>query len=150
MGGERKEVWGEQRKRFFQKIRQAPFPSFEIPQYPSVREGRTQNRRLKTPTPGPTFLRLIVATKSNASAAQAPAFEDAMQRLETIVEAMESGETPLAELLAKFEEGSKLLGICEQRLQAAELRIEQLKRAKDGSPLLETFASIARPEPDQA
>ncbi len=91
-----------------------------------------------------------MATKSNASAAQGPAFEDAMQRLEAIVEAMESGETPLADLLAKFEEGSKLLAICEQRLQAAELRIEQLKRAKDGSPLLESFAAAPRPDTDQA
>ena len=91
-----------------------------------------------------------MATKSNASAVQAPAFEDAMQRLEAIVEAMESGETPLAELLAKFEEGSKLLALCEQRLQAAELKIEQLKRTKDGSPLFEAFAAPARPDTDQA
>ncbi|MBC8011853.1 MAG: exodeoxyribonuclease VII small subunit [Burkholderiales bacterium] len=71
-----------------------------------------------------------------------------MQRLEAIVEAMESGDVPLADLLAKFEEGSKLLALCEQRLQSAELRIEQLKRAKDGSPVLETFAPSPRPEAD--
>jgi exodeoxyribonuclease VII small subunit len=35
------------------------------------------------------------------------AFEAALERLETIVESMESGEVPLAELLAKFEEGSR-------------------------------------------
>jgi exodeoxyribonuclease VII small subunit len=66
--------------------------------------------------------------------AKAPklSFEDALTQLETIVETMESGEVPLAELLAKFEEGSNLLKICETRLKDAELKIEQLKRQKDG------------------
>jgi len=59
-------------------------------------------------------------------------FELALERLETIVESMESGEVPLAELLAKFEEGNKLLKVCEGRLKEAELKIEQLKKQKDG------------------
>jgi exodeoxyribonuclease VII small subunit len=74
-------------------------------------------------------------------------FEDAMDRLEAIVEAMESGEVPLAELLARFEEGGKLLSLCEQRLKAAELKIEQLKRRKDGSLFTESFVPSERPEP---
>jgi exodeoxyribonuclease VII small subunit len=60
-----------------------------------------------------------------------PSFEKALTQLETIVESMESGEVPLAELLAKFEEGSKLLKICEARLKDAELKIEVLKKQKD-------------------
>lgn len=59
-------------------------------------------------------------------------FEAALTKLETIVESMESGEVPLAELLAKFEEGNKLLKLCEARLKEAELKIEQLKKSKDG------------------
>jgi exodeoxyribonuclease VII small subunit len=59
-------------------------------------------------------------------------FETALAKLETIVESMESGEVPLAELLAKFEEGNKLLKHCEGRLKDAELKIEQLKRERDG------------------
>ncbi len=66
-------------------------------------------------------------------------FETALGKLETIVESMESGDVPLAELLAKFEEGSKLLKVCEARLKDAELKIEQLKRLKDGKPALEKF-----------
>ncbi len=73
------------------------------------------------------------------SAANAPSFEDAMERLETIVETMESGDVPLAELLAKFEEGSALLKVCESRLKDAELKIEQLKKQRDGSTSLEPF-----------
>lgn len=62
-----------------------------------------------------------------------PSFETALGRLETIVESMESGDVPLAELLAKFEEGNKLLKVCEGRLKEAELKIEQLKKQKDGA-----------------
>ena len=57
-----------------------------------------------------------------------PSFESALTQLETIVEAMESGDVPLAELLAKFEEGNKLLKVCESRLKDAELKIELLKK----------------------
>ena len=60
-----------------------------------------------------------------------PTFEAALAKLESIVESMESGEVPLAELLSKFEEGNKLLKLCESRLKDAEVRIEQLKKQKD-------------------
>lgn len=66
-------------------------------------------------------------------------FEAALAQLESIVEAMESGDVPLAELLAKFEEGTKLLKVCEARLKDAELRIEQLKKQKDGTLTFEKF-----------
>jgi len=66
-------------------------------------------------------------------------FEDALGKLETIVESMESGDVPLAELLAKFEDGTKLLKVCEARLKDAELKIEQLKKQKDGSVTFEKF-----------
>lgn len=59
-------------------------------------------------------------------------FETALNQLESIVETMESGDVPLAELLAKFEEGNKLLKVCEGRLKDAELKIELLKKQKDG------------------
>jgi exodeoxyribonuclease VII small subunit len=59
-------------------------------------------------------------------------FEAALAKLETIVDTMESGDVPLAELLTKFEEGNKLLKLCETRLKDAELKIEQLKKTKDG------------------
>ncbi len=69
-------------------------------------------------------------------------FEAALGKLESIVEAMESGDVPLAELLAKFEEGSRLLKICEARLKDAELKIEQLKKQKDGKVVLEKFETV--------
>lgn len=60
-------------------------------------------------------------------------FEDALEQLESIVEAMEAGDVPLADLLAKFENGNKLLKICEARLKDAEMKIELLKKQKDGA-----------------
>jgi exodeoxyribonuclease VII small subunit len=59
-------------------------------------------------------------------------FEAALAKLESIVETMESGDVPLAELLAKFEEGNKLLKLCENRLKDAEIKIELLKKQRDG------------------
>jgi exodeoxyribonuclease VII small subunit len=59
-------------------------------------------------------------------------FETALTKLEGIVESMETGEVPLADLLSKFEEGNKLLKHCEGRLKEAELKIEQLKKERDG------------------
>lgn len=53
-------------------------------------------------------------------------FEDALGRLESILESMESGDTPLADLVAKFEEGSNLLKVCQAKLKEAELKIEKL------------------------
>ena len=55
-----------------------------------------------------------------------PTFEKSVERLEGLIQAMENGDTPLADLVAKFEEGSKLLNHCQARLTEAELKIEQL------------------------
>lgn len=66
-------------------------------------------------------------------------FEDALIQLEAIVEAMESGDVPLADLLAKFEQGTQLLKVCETRLKDAEMRIEVLKKQRDGSVAFEKF-----------
>ena len=68
-------------------------------------------------------------------------FEAALTRLETIVDSMEQGEVPLAELLAKYDEGSKLLKVCEGHLKDAELKIEKLKKQKDGGAAFEPFES---------
>ena len=69
-----------------------------------------------------------------------------MERLETIVEAMEAGDVPLADLRTQYEEGAKLIAHCEARLKTAELKIEQLKRQRDGSVRLDPFAATETPE----
>lgn len=67
-------------------------------------------------------------------------FETALTKLEAIVDSMEQGDVPLAELLGKYEEGTRLLKVCEARLKEAELKIEKLKKQQDGSASFESFA----------
>ena len=59
-------------------------------------------------------------------------FEDALKKLEGVVEAMESDDLPLEALLAKYEEGSKLVKICQEKLAEAELKIQQLEKNAAG------------------
>jgi exodeoxyribonuclease VII small subunit len=60
------------------------------------------------------------------------AFEDALRKLESIVEAMESADLPLETLLARFEEGAQLAQLCQARLAEAELKIQQLEKTAAG------------------
>jgi exodeoxyribonuclease VII small subunit len=55
-------------------------------------------------------------------------FEAAIEKLEKIVEQMESSKLPLEELIVRYEEGIRLVGICNERLASAEHRIETLTR----------------------
>jgi exodeoxyribonuclease VII small subunit len=59
-------------------------------------------------------------------------FEDALKKLETIVEAMESEDLPLETLLARYEEGTRLVKICQEKLAEAELKIQQLEKNAAG------------------
>ena len=69
-------------------------------------------------------------------AGQTPAknlpFEEALKKLEGIVETMESDELPLETLLAKYEEGTRLVKICQEKLAEAELKIQQLEKNAAG------------------
>lgn len=51
-------------------------------------------------------------------------FEEALARLEEIVQDLEQGETPLDEALGLFEEGVKLARFCNEKLDQAEAKIE--------------------------
>lgn len=59
-------------------------------------------------------------------------FEEAMQKLESIVDEMESGEMPLEALMTKFEEGTRLAKVCQARLAQAETKIQQLEKNSAG------------------
>lgn len=66
------------------------------------------------------------------SPAKNPPFEEALQKLESVVEAMESDDLPLETLLARYEEGAKLVKICQEKLAEAELKIQQLEKNAAG------------------
>ena len=59
-------------------------------------------------------------------------FEDALKRLEAIVEAMEAQDLPLETLLARYEEGSNLIRLCQSKLSEAELKIQRLEQNAKG------------------
>ena len=59
-------------------------------------------------------------------------FEEALKKLEAIVEAMESGQLPLETMLAKFEEGTRLVAACQAKLEEAELKIQKLEKSAAG------------------
>ena len=55
-------------------------------------------------------------------------FEEAIERLQQLVDALEEGDVPLEQSLGAFEEGQLLVGYCQQKLAGAE---ETLKKLAD-------------------
>ena len=70
--------------------------------------------------------------KKSTKKSEEISFEEAAEKLESIVEAMESDELPLEKLLVRYEQGAKLVKICEDKLEAAEKRITQLEKNMGG------------------
>ena len=70
-------------------------------------------------------------------------FERAMDRLEAIVDEMESGKMMLEDLIVRYEEGMKLVGVCQERLASAEKRIEIITRTHGGKPVVKPFEAAA-------
>lgn len=70
-------------------------------------------------------------------------FEGAMERLEAIVEEIESGKMMLEDLIVRYEEGMKLVGICQERLASAEKRIEIITRNHAGKAVVKEFEPAA-------
>jgi len=60
-------------------------------------------------------------------------FEKALERLEEIAAAMESGELGLEKMVEAFEEGQKLVKLCSSKLNEVEKKIELLVKKADGS-----------------
>jgi exodeoxyribonuclease VII small subunit len=89
------------------------------------------------PVPNPSK---SAAPSQSAKVASLP-FEEALKKLETIVEAMEGDDLPLESLLAKYEEGVKLAQVCQAKLAEAELKIQQLEKTAGGELKLKPFES---------
>lgn len=66
-------------------------------------------------------------------------FEDALKKLEKIVSDLENGNIPLEEALEKYQEGMRLSGVCQKKLEAAKKKVEILLKAEDGSLELKPF-----------
>ena len=67
-------------------------------------------------------------------AAKKMTFEQQLARLEEIVSALEQGDVQLADSLALFEEGTKLVAACSRQLDQAEQQVVKLMKGPDGVP----------------
>ena len=67
-------------------------------------------------------------------------FEEAIEKLESIIERMESEQIPLQELLKDYEEGTKLLKLCRDRIDGARQKVDKInKELTNGSVMLESL-----------
>ncbi len=66
-------------------------------------------------------------------------FESAIARLESLVEEMESDRMPLEQLLVAYEEGNKLVKVCQKKLTEAERKIEIIQRKATDEVALKDF-----------
>ncbi len=69
------------------------------------------------------------AREGGEDAGASPSFEDALARLEKIVQDLEGGELTLEETLVRYEEGARLAAECARRLEEAQQRIRVLSTA---------------------
>jgi exodeoxyribonuclease VII small subunit len=81
---------------------------------------------------------------SQAAPEAAVSFEEALERLETIVEDLEGSSLTLEDSLARYEEGVKLSRRLTQTLDEAEKRIEKLV-AGDGEPATTPMEAELKP-----
>jgi exodeoxyribonuclease VII small subunit len=75
-------------------------------------------------------------------------FEDAIKKLEKIVEELEEGGLPLEESLKKFEEGIRLSRFCSKKLKEAEKKIEILTKNAGGKLEAKPFDAERAEEPE--
>jgi len=62
-------------------------------------------------------------------------FEQAIEKLEAIVDELEQGDLPLEETIKKFEEGMELSKFCTDKLNQAEQKLKKLVKTEDGFQL---------------
>lgn len=60
-------------------------------------------------------------------------FEDALGELESVVRALEKGDTPLEKSIEAYERGTALKKHCEAKLREAQAKIEKITAGKDGA-----------------
>ena len=71
-------------------------------------------------------------------------FEDAIERLEKIIEKMENERVPLEEMLKDYEEGTKLLSVCKEKINIAREKVEKInKDLNKDAPKLDELDEIA-------
>ena len=71
-------------------------------------------------------------------------FEDAIERLEKIIGKMENERVPLEEMLKDYEEGTKLLSVCKEKISIARKKVERInKDLNKDAPKIDELDEIA-------
>ncbi len=70
--------------------------------------------------------------KKAAATESEPTFEEALEKLETLVRAMETEKMPLDEAISSYEESTRLYQLCQKRLEEAQGRIELIRKKASG------------------
>jgi exodeoxyribonuclease VII small subunit len=79
---------------------------------------------------------LVQGGEQSASGSAEIPFEQALKKLESIVESMEADDLALEQLLTSFEQGMKLIQVCQTKLAEAELKVQQLEKNAAGAMVL--------------
>ncbi|MBR6727312.1 MAG: exodeoxyribonuclease VII small subunit [Clostridia bacterium] len=66
-------------------------------------------------------------------------FENALEELQKIVNALEAGNVGLDQSLGLYERGVELVRLCNKRLDEAQQRVDAVRTAEDGSVTVEPF-----------
>jgi exodeoxyribonuclease VII small subunit len=69
-------------------------------------------------------------------------FEEALKRLDEIVQELEKGEIGIEDALKLFEEGTGLSKLCAKKLSTVEKRVEILKKNEKNEEVLELFQEL--------
>jgi len=74
-------------------------------------------------------------------------FEDALKKLEKIVEKLEHGNLPLEEAMEAFTEGVQLVKYCNQKLDEAESKVQMLLKDEQGAWATTAFEPLKTDDP---
>lgn len=71
----------------------------------------------------------MTKTKGKSETDKGPSFEQALARLEKIVDKLDDGNLPLDESIALFKEGTNLAKVCRDKLAEAEVQVKEALKA---------------------
>jgi exodeoxyribonuclease VII small subunit len=80
-------------------------------------------------------------SKKNTGVEAELTFEQALANLEEIIHRMESGEAPLESLVTHYQSGLKMLKLCRERIDVAEMKIKEVQE-KEGILVEKDFEEI--------
>jgi exodeoxyribonuclease VII small subunit len=71
-------------------------------------------------------------------------FEEALKRLQGLVERLEHGDLPLEQAMESFAEGMQLVQFCHKKLEEAEEKVQTLVKDQQGEWTVEAFEPASK------